>query len=314
MFFALLLIHVAGILILTFSAFDVGFVVEKIFVRQFSETENNYGRSKLYFFALAGNEEAYNTLIFFLVTIGAFSFWKKMLIAPVGLLYSIYLGTRTVFVLYIVFLFLWIWKEVPRRSGRFMIVGMVVSGIIIFSKSLYLFLQNTFNIFSDSSVKISALSNALTEDTLGFRIVVLWGSIVSKLSNPVKMIFGISAQGLRDISKSSEVVLTAVHNSFLFYYATLGILGFLLYSYGFKLMLNSWYSTDVSTKKRKYWRTQYGMIVTSMFIYSLMNNSYSVQGMLIYILIIAFGPALGGLEMVETEFEINKNKTLQTPG
>jgi hypothetical protein len=291
-FAVLLCVHVIGIVILTCFKYDAYFVIRKVFVTQFSDVEGNYEDSKLYFFGLAGNEEAYSTLIALLVAVGSWSFWKQMFGWPIGFIYFLFLGTRTVFLLYCFFGMFLIWKQIRGRTYRLTFVGLICVGLIALSDQIVAFLQRTFSVFSAGKISIADLTTFYETDTLGFRVITQWGTILSNIVTPARILFGLSRPGLSQVSDPGAVSLTATHNAFIYFYATLGVLGLCVYSLGYYLMLKSFSRLKRENPAHTGLRTNYGMVIATMMIYALMNNAHGIQGVLIYLLIIAFGLTL----------------------
>jgi len=288
----LLTLYVCGIIILTFSSFDISFVINKIFIQQFSDTLNNYRESKLYFFGLAGNEEAYSTLILFLIVSGEWKFSKKMTFVPVAILYFIYLGTRTVFFLYILYIFLIIWNRFHKRWMKIILIIFMCFGIILFAQSGINFLKNSFTFFGNGNISLKNMPMFFESDTLGFRIMMLWAPIIANLSSLKSLFLGLSTEGLKGLYKIELINLTATHNAFLYFFSTFGLGGLGIYVYSFICMIHNYKNIPIQNRLINNWHLQYGMVVFSMIVYALMNNAYSIQGMLLMILVIAFGRAL----------------------
>ena len=215
-----------------------------------------------------------------------------MYVWPVGLLYFLFLGTRTVFFLYLCFGIVLIWTEQRNKVFRIGFIAATMIAVVAFSNAIFEFLQRSFTFISGGSITVSDFSNVLETDTLGFRVVLMWGTILSKITTPLTMIFGLSRVGFSLASDASEVPLTATHNAFIYFFAVLGALGLLIYSSGFVLMIKSYRTINPSNPVGRAQRVNYGMVITTMLMYSLMNNAYGIQGMLMFLLIIAYGAAL----------------------
>lgn len=286
LFRGLLAFHVVGIVILTVVKFDLAFVADKIIFHPLER--RTYEEGRLYFFAMAGNEEAYTILIYALVGSIGWRLWVKSLFLVASVAFFVYLGTRTVFFLSLLILIVWPLLVFKSRELRLFVVLVLAFGVAMFWERMYQVVIVAFDFLPAAGGGID-LSALVQEDTLGWRVMFVWVQIWEELTHGVNAIVGISVNGLSELSKSGEEQLTAVHNAFLYYLAVSGIVGVALYIKGYRVMIRSW----IDRKRREGpdmsdASVSFLLSIIVMITYALMNNAYSLQGMLTYAFLVVF--------------------------
>ncbi len=290
----ILFLHIAGIICFTLVYFDYDMILDKL-VRDPLFTHKSALWDRIAFFALAGNEEAYTMLIFLLLSIGGLKRRTQLLILFLGIVFLLYLGSRTAFLLSLVLLMVWVFSAYKSFSVRLtlasipLVLGFVFRDEVLFyASSAFKFINNFDDLFN--------LSIFLEEDNLALRIHLLWIPILDKLLSDGSFFVGISVNGLNEFKSNFADNYTALHNTFLYFFAAGGIFGLLMYISGFRLMILSF----LQRKRHEngafagYYRN-YFLAVVAMLIYSLMNNAYSIQGMMTYAVLIVYGFCLNDL-------------------
>jgi hypothetical protein len=304
-FRALFVFHVLGIVILTIIKFDAAFILDKVFLHPLER--RTYEEGRLYFFALAGNEEAYTILIYSLMASIGWRPWVKIALLVANLLFFVYLGTRTVFFFSVFILVIWPLVMFRSVETRLFVTEVLILLLAFFWERIYLLLVTAFD-FLPTTGGTMDLSALMQEDTLGWRIMFVWAQLLDELLRGVNVIFGISVNGLSELSKSGEEQLTAVHNAFLYFLGVSGIVGLYVYMKGYAVMIRSIRRRLVEESGRASDGTlSFALSGLVMVVYALMNNAYSIQGMVTYSLLIVF--ALVALPGYHADFALETPAT-----
>lgn len=214
--------------------------------------------------------------------------WVKMALLVANLLFFVYLGTRTVFFFSVFILVIWPLVMFRSVEVRLLVTEVLILLLAFFWERIYLLLVTAFD-FLPTTGGAMDLSALMQEDTLGWRIMFVWAQLLEELLRGVNVIFGISVNGLSELSKSGEEQLTAVHNAFLYFVGVSGIVGLYVYMKGYVVMIRSirWRLVEES-RRASDGTLSFALSVLVMVVYALMNNAYSIQGMVTYSLLIVF--------------------------
>jgi hypothetical protein len=284
----ILCLHLAGLLFLIIGYFDYNIIIDKLINKPLAADYTVQTINKVAFFALAGNEEAYTILVLFMLSLTVLRRIVVTILLVCGIVFFLFLGTRTAFFLYIFFLILWFLHLYPSPIIKWCILFTLILTCILFYDKFMNLMVSAFG-FVQSGSDLFDISKFMEGDTLGFRIIFLWLPILNHLSSGWAFFTGLSVNGLNAFRTDLWDDYSALHNTFLYFWSALGITGLLLYSYGFIYMVftvrkKKIYQAILKDRMLFYW-----FAVVAMLAYGLMNNAYSTQGMITYILVIAFG-------------------------
>jgi hypothetical protein len=283
---ALFFFHVAGLLFLLWLNFDSAFILKKITLESLEFTV--YDESRLHFFSLAGNEEAYTVLTLGLIAafdIPGFVRWLGLVIM---IPFLVLLGTRTTMLLCIMFAVLAPLIMLPRKMLRYLVFAAISGALVAYYSVLESKAVLMFDFVKGKDLFAIALE-AFQDDTLGWRFQAMWIPIIASMAGGPAILVGITSQGIVAFGLAQGEDFTAIHNAFLYFFVTTGMVGLAYYASGYFLALKSWRHWDIKSVADDQNRLGYAFALVTLFVYSLMNNSYSVQGMILYVLVIGVG-------------------------
>lgn len=297
----LLCLHLIGIAILTMYKFDLNFVVDKIFVNPL--VFRNYEESRLYFFSFAGNEEAYSVLIF--LTIIYFNKKTKFIVIAAVFCFFIllYLGSRTAFFSFLLGIMFILANRSKNKSKKYWTTIILAFIFIINLQYIITLIDNAF-IYANPRTMVTNIDLFSENDNFYSRFQIMWIPIVlNGFQNVGNFIFGVTTNGLRPGGIDIGTDYRSPHNALVFFFGTMGFLGLMIYLAGFLSIFKNLINIKKCVTTDKDERNFYVLLCVIIFfiIYNMMNNSFSTQGMLIYVLIIAFIESIYKTKILENQ-------------
>ena len=285
---SILLLHLLGIFYFTAANFDSGIILDRLY-RDPLTTGKSGVWDRVYFFALAGNEEAYTILIFLLIGIIGLRRRMQTAILLFSTVFFLYLGTRATFFLFLILLFIWGFAMYSSVRARIVLTLVPLILVLGFREKILFYVTSAFQ-FINNLGDLLKFSSFLDQDNLAFRIEILWKPVLDKLFSGWVFFTGISVNGLNHFTTDVYDDYSALHNTFLYFFAAAGIVGLFVYVKGYLLMLRAYRKTrSIPQDVPQDHLVNFLLAVVSMFVYALINNAYSTQGMITYILLIAVG-------------------------
>jgi len=254
----------------------------------------------LSFFGGAPNEECYSMLIsFWLFSIVMTRTVKLLGFCLVGLL-VLYNGSRAPGFLYFATVGVYVVFLFKSNVNRMLIAIFGLICIMSISGYLLKYFIYAFPDIKDYSDVFSTYP-FFADVNIGSRIFAMWMPLLKYILSDFRYVFGLSIRGISEFTSKIFyinwiLIGHSVHNTFLFFLASTGLVSFGTYLFGFVYMIRR-VKKEMMDKNSSIadFSLPYFFAVLTMFVFASLSNANSFNGVLLYIFIICIGYGHGFL-------------------